>query len=59
MAREDDIRRASADYEAALKSVRETKPGKGTSGVEARLGSAYQRLVRLGARPQLKLKYRG
>ena len=33
--------------------------GEGGQGVEAAYGQAYQALVRLGAAPQLRKKYRG
>jgi hypothetical protein len=55
---ETEIRRAESAYERALNRLREIKPGNGTSGAEAVYGQAYQQLVALGARPQLKLKYR-
>lgn len=59
MNREDEIRRTAAEYESALDAIRRAKPGKASGGLEARLGQAYQHLVRLDARPQLKAKYRG
>lgn len=59
MAREDDIRRAQQDMDAWLKRIKEAKAGKQNTGLEASYGEAYQRLVRLGKRPQLKAKYRG
>jgi hypothetical protein len=55
---EDEIRAAERDYERALAEIRKAKPG-GAGSAESQLGSSYQRLVRLGAKPQLKLKYRG
>lgn len=55
---EAEIYAAERDYERALDAIRKSKPGDG-SGLEGKLGQAYQRLVRLGARPQLRLKYRG
>ena len=59
MDRKDEIRRTVTAYESALDAIRRAKPGKATGGLEAKLGQAYQNLVRLGARPQIKLKYRG
>lgn len=47
------------DLEAALTKIRNTKPGKVTSGLERQYGNAYQRLVRAGEREQLRGKYRG
>lgn len=59
MDREDEVRRTVAEYDSALEAIRRSKPGKATGGLESRLGQAYQHLVRLGARSQLRLKYRG
>jgi hypothetical protein len=56
---EAEIRSAERDYEKALADIRKGKAGSGNAGLEGKLGQAHQRLVRLGARPQLKLKYRG
>jgi hypothetical protein len=55
---EDEIRRGTAEYERTLAGLRVNKPGKHTSGLEAKYSAAYQYLVRLGAKPQIKLKYR-
>jgi hypothetical protein len=55
---EDEIRRATNDLDKALAQIRVAKPGKGTAGHEAVYGQAYQFLVRLGAKQQLKKKYR-
>lgn len=53
-----EIHAAERDYEKALSEIRRGKAG-GAGSAESQLGQAYQRLVRVGARPQLKLKYRG
>jgi len=42
-----------------LRKIAEAVPGKMTAGMEKQYGEAYQRLVRLGAAPQLRRKYRG
>jgi hypothetical protein len=55
---EDEIRRGITAHEAALRRLRDGKPGKQTSGYEAVYGQTYQYLVRLGAKPQIKHKYR-
>lgn len=55
----EEIRAAERDYDRALADVRKGKSGTGNQGLEGQLGEAYQRLVRLGARRQLRLKYRG
>lgn len=51
------IERAWANFRAARKRL-DGASGKSASGVEAQYGEAYQALVRLGAQPQLKGKYR-
>jgi hypothetical protein len=55
----DEIRVAQQDMDATLKRIRDAKAGKMNTGLEATYGQAYQRLVRAGAKPQLRLKYRG
>lgn len=55
----DEIYAATAELESCLVKIKNTKAGKATRGVEANYGEAYQKLVRLGVRPQLKGKYRG
>lgn len=59
MNRNDEIRRTWSQYDAALDAIRRAKAGKANAGLEANLGNAYQRLVRLNAVPQLRWKYRG
>ena len=56
---EDEVRRTKTDMDKALYKIGDSKPGKHTTGLESQYGQAYQRLVRLGAKQQLKLKYRG
>jgi hypothetical protein len=56
---EAEIYAATRDYESALAAIRKGKTGNGNAGLEGKLGQAYQRLVRLGVKPQIKLKYRG
>jgi hypothetical protein len=53
----DEVERAQWDLDKALSDL--TRQGvKGGAGVENRYGQAYQRLVLLGAAPQIRLKYR-
>jgi len=54
----EEIQQAYRDLDAALTRIKNTKPGKTTSGLEALYGNAYSRLVRLGERPKLRGKYR-
>jgi hypothetical protein len=56
---EDEVRAAETEMDRVLKIIRNSKPGKQTAGHEAQYGQAYQRLVRAGARPQIRLKHRG
>lgn len=56
--REDEIKAAqSAHKDAALKLAR-CPGGKSGFGAEADYGATYQRLVRAGAAPQIRGKYR-
>lgn len=56
---EDEIRKAEQGYASALGDVKKALGGKPGFGIEAKYGQAYQWLVRLGARPQIRAKYRG
>ena len=58
MADQDEVRSVEQELKAHLKRIWEIKPGKATAGVEAQYGQAYQRLVRMGAKPQIRHKYR-
>jgi hypothetical protein len=59
----EDILKAEAEYNAALNVIRRASsdgcPGSAGRGHEARYGQAHQRLVQLGAAPQVRRKYRG
>ena len=58
----DQIRRAEMDLNTQftkLGRMGSSDPLGMRNGVEAKYSQAYQRLVRLGARPQLRKKYRG
>jgi hypothetical protein len=57
MAATDEIERAQWELDKALADLTRSG-GKGGGGVENRYGQAYQRLVLLGAAPQLRRKYR-
>lgn len=58
MADADEIKRAEAEYNAALAKLQKCIVGNQAFGIESQYGQAYQYLVRLGVRPQIKLKYR-
>jgi hypothetical protein len=58
MDQEDIIRRALQDYEAALAVIKKAIPGRPGFGNESRFGEAYQKLVQLGVKPQIRKKYR-
>jgi hypothetical protein len=54
----EETEQAYRELDAALTRIKNTKPGKVTSGLEALYGNAYGKLVRLGERPKLRGKYR-
>lgn len=56
-ARTDDEKAAVVAYEAAMKSLNQCKPN--DTGAENARQVAYQRLVRLGLRPQVRGRLRG
>lgn len=54
----DEVQRAEFAFTSASDQIRKCAPGKPGFGAEAKYADAYQHLVNLGARPQIKLKYR-
>ena len=58
---EEDIANALRDLDALtarLGRMGSSEPLSRRNGLESAYGQAYQRLVRLGARTQIRLKYR-
>lgn len=53
----DDIERLERNLASALDRVKKSA-GKNAGGAEAAYGQAYQALVKAGARPQIRYKYR-
>lgn len=53
-----DNERLESNFNSASSSLRKIVGGKAGEGVESKYGQAYQALVKAGARPQLKKKYR-
>lgn len=51
------IKDLTRKLESAYKRM-SVSTGKSASGAESAYGQAYQELVRIGARPKLRLKYR-
>ena len=54
---EELVKDLTRKLESAYKRMA-ASTGKSSSGAESAYGQAYQELVRVGARPQLRLKYR-
>ena len=54
----DDIEKLKSNLNAASSNLRKVVGGKAGDGVEKTYGQAYQALVRVGVKPQLKKKYR-
>jgi hypothetical protein len=55
----DEIEKAEAELRRQYERLRKCPTmAEGGAGVESAYGQAYQALVRLGARPQLRKKYR-
>lgn len=59
MSKDDEIMATELEFSAATASIRKAIGGKGGFGTEAKYGDAYQHLVRLGIKPQIRRKYRG
>ncbi len=54
----EDLQRAESDYNSALATLNKCQPGKPGFGAEKAFADAYQVLVRMGVKPQIKLRYR-
>jgi hypothetical protein len=57
MATTDEVEKAQWDLDKAYGKLTRSKPSAG-AGTEASYGQAYQRLVLLGVKPQIRKKYR-
>lgn len=58
MVTEDDIKIAESEFNLATANLQKCLVGSQAFGAEAKYGQTYQRLVQLGARPQIRYKYR-
>lgn len=54
----ENIEKLHSNLNSASSNLRRVVGGKGGEGVEKAYGQAYQALVKVGAKPQLKKKYR-
>lgn len=54
----EDVDRLLSTFNAASTAIKKQVGGKGGEGIEAKYGQAYQALVKAGAKPQIKKKYR-
>ena len=54
----EDVERLNSALNVASQNLRKIVGGKAGEGTENKYGEAYQALVRAGARPQLRAKYR-
>lgn len=54
----DDVERLQSNLNSALATVRKQVSGKGGDSAENVYGQAYQALVKVGAKPQIRKKYR-
>jgi hypothetical protein len=54
----DNVERLQSDFNAASTAIKKQVGGKGGEGTEAKYGQAYQALVKAGAKPQIRQKYR-
>jgi len=55
---EESNERLISNFNAASNNVRRIVGGKGGEGTEKAYGQAYQALVKVGLKPQLRKKYR-
>jgi hypothetical protein len=58
MDQDDEIRIAESEFNLATAVLQKCLPGRQGISAEIKYGQAYQRLVKLGLRPQLRKKYR-
>jgi hypothetical protein len=59
MSKDDEIMNAEMTFNSATGDIRKALGGKTGFSTEAKYGDAYQHLVRLGIKPQIRRKYRG
>jgi hypothetical protein len=54
----EDVEKMLRELDSASMAIKKQMGGKGGEGAEAKYGQAYQALVKVGAKPQLREKYR-
>lgn len=54
----EDKDRLLSDFNAASSNIKKSVGGKTGEGAEKRYGQTYQALVKIGAKPPLRRKYR-
>jgi len=54
----ENVERLQSDFNSASTAIKKQVGGKGGEGTEAKYGQAYQALVKAGAKPQIRKKYR-
>ena len=54
----NDVERLQSNLNSAIATVRKQVSGKGGDGAENMYGQAYQAMVKVGAKPQIRRKYR-
>lgn len=55
---QEDNERLISNFNAATSSLKKIAGGKAGEGIEKVYGQAYQQLVKVGIKPQLRKKYR-
>lgn len=54
----EDVEKMMREFDSASGTIKKQMGGKGGEGAEAKYGQAYQQLVKAGAKPQIRKKYR-
>lgn len=54
----EDVEKMMREFDSASGAIKKQMGGKGGEGAEAKYGQAYQQLVKAGAKPQIRKKYR-
>lgn len=54
----EDIEKMMREFDSASNAIKKQMGGKTGEGAESKYGQSYQQLVKVGAKPQIRKKYR-
>lgn len=54
----EEVEKLMREFDSASGAIKKQMGGKSGEGAESKYGQAYQQLVKAGAKPQIRKKYR-